>query len=382
MRLAFYTPLKPPDHPIPSGDRRMARLLMQAWEIAGHQIELASKLVSYEPEGSARRQREIAEVAAQERDRLRALFGRHSKPPNAWFTYHVYYKSPDLLGPTLARELAIPYLVAEASIAERRASGPHSAGHRATVEAVRAAARIFIINPADREDLEPVVQGRDRLVDLPAFLDTAAYAKLVPERLALRRALAKSRSLDGAVPWLLSVAMMRPGDKLASYQTLGRALQHLLDLDWRLLVVGDGTARPEVEAALGVLGSGRVCYLGRLNEPDIARCAAAADLCLWPAVNESYGMALLEAQAAGLPVVAGACDGVPSIVAHGETGLLVPPGESEAFAAATRALIEAPGRRAAMDAAALESARGYHDITTTASILDRALAEVCREHEG
>src|SRR5262249_20055216 len=133
---------------------------------------------------------------------------------------------------------------------------------------------------------------------------------------------------------------------------------------------------------LGALGPERVCYLGRLNEPDIARCCAAADLCLWPAVNESYGMALLEAQAAGLPVVAGTCDGVPSIVTHGKTGLLVPPGESEAFAAATRSLIEAPKRRAAMATAALESARRYHDITTTASILDRTLAEVCREREG
>ena len=173
--------------------------------------------------------------------------------------------------------------------------------------------------------------------------------------------------------------MMRPGDKLASYRLLGQALERLLDLDWQLLVVGDGPARPEVEAALAPLGAERVCYLGRLEEGAVAACYAAADLCLWPAVNEAYGMALLEAQAAGLPVIAGAVGGVPSIVVEGVTGLLTPPGETNAFAAAACALIEAPARRAAMAGAAAENVRRRHDIAAAARVLDRALAEACAE---
>ena len=211
-------------------------------------------------------------------------------------------------------------------------------GHDATAAALRAAARVFVINPADREGLEPLVALPHRLVELPAFLDLAEFGRLAGPRAAARRTIAARHGLDAGKPWLLTVAMMRPGDKLASYRILGQALAALLDLDWQLLLVGDGPARPEVEAALAPLGAGRVRYLGRLDEKEVAGCHAAADLCLWPAVNEAYGMALLEAQAAGLPVVAGAVGGVPSIVADGITGLLTPPGEAGAFAAAARRL--------------------------------------------
>ena len=49
MRVAFYSPLKPPDHPVPSGDRRMARLLIQALELAGNEVELpALRLVGFQ----------------------------------------------------------------------------------------------------------------------------------------------------------------------------------------------------------------------------------------------------------------------------------------------------------------------------------------------
>ena len=102
---------------------------------------------------------------------------------------------------------------------------------------------------------------------------------------------------------------MRPGDKLASYRILGDALARLGDLAWSLEVVGDGAARPEVERALAPLGA-RVAWAGALGPAALARHLAAADLCLWPAVNEAFGMALLEAQASGLPVVAGASGGV------------------------------------------------------------------------
>ena len=69
--------------------------------------------------------------------------------------------------------------------------------------------------------------------------------------------------------------------------------------------------------------------------------AAAADLYLWPAINEAYGMAFLEAQAAGLPVIAGRTGGVPAVVAADETGLLTPVGDAHAFAAA----VGLPARR-------------------------------------
>jgi glycosyltransferase involved in cell wall biosynthesis len=159
--------------------------------------------------------------------------------------------------------------------------------------------------------------------------------------------------------------MMRPGDKLASYRLLGAALAQLLDLPWSLHIVGDGPARAEVERALAPLGP-RVSYRGELPEADIAAALAEADLFVWPAINEAFGMALLEAQAAGLPVVAGASGGVAAIVTDGLTGLLAAPGNAEAFAAATRRLIPYPDARAAMGAAAQAKARAEHDLPRAA----------------
>jgi glycosyltransferase involved in cell wall biosynthesis len=90
-------------------------------------------------------------------------------------------------------------------------------------------------------------------------------------------------------------------------------------------------------------------------------------------VNEAYGMTLLEAQATGLPVVAGDFGGVSAIVAHESTGLLASPGDAAAFAKAMAALMRDPARREAMRAAALRKVAAEHDLPIAAAILDRTL---------
>ncbi len=168
---------------------------------------------------------------------------------------------------------------------------------------------------------------------------------------------------------------MRAGDKLASYTALAQASRRIAERPWQLIVVGDGPARAAVEAALADLGE-RIRYVGEMAEDVLPDLLAASDLCVWPAVNEAYGMALLEAQAAGLPVVAADTGGVPAIVAHGETGLLTPPGDEDALANAVAALLDDPDRRAAMGRAAAAKARRDHTIDTVAQRLDALLAEV------
>jgi glycosyltransferase involved in cell wall biosynthesis len=176
----------------------------------------------------------------------------------------------------------------------------------------------------------------------------------------------------------MAVAMMRPGDKLASYRLLGAALEKLLDLPWSLEIVGEGPARAEVERALAPLGA-RVTYRGGLGDDAVADALAGADLFLWPAINEAFGMALLEAQASGLPVVAGASGGVDGIVVPGTTGLLAPPGDVEAFAAAARTLLLDPGIRAAMGAAAQLKVRREHDLPQTADRLAAVIKQLARK---
>jgi glycosyltransferase involved in cell wall biosynthesis len=89
-------------------------------------------------------------------------------------------------------------------------------------------------------------------------------------------------------------------------------------------------------------------------------------------------MALLEAQASGVAVVAGASGGVAGIVASGDTGLLVPPGDVAAFAAAVRRLILGGETRAAMGAAARAKVAREHDLTTASTQLAAAIGRLER----
>ena len=106
----------------------------------------------------------------------------------------------------------------------------------------------------------------------------------------------------------------------------------------------------------------------------LAEVFAACDLCAWPAVNEAYGMALLEAQAAGVPVVSCATRGVPDVVLDGRTGLLVPYGDEAALAAAVRSLLDDAARRSALGEAAARFVSGERSIDAAARSLARALA--------
>jgi glycosyltransferase involved in cell wall biosynthesis len=139
-------------------------------------------------------------------------------------------------------------------------------------------------------------------------------------------------------------------------------------------VVGDGPARPEVEALLGALGNDRVAFAGLVAETALPAVYAAADLFVWPAVREAYGLAMLEAQAAGLAVVAGREGGVPEVVADGRTGVLAPPRDPAALAAAVRDLLERPARRRALAAAAMSFVATERSIEQASAVLSAALA--------
>ena len=360
-RIAFYAPLKPPDHKVPSGDRRVARLFLEALRQAGNDVFVASRLRSFDGVGDPARHSRIVGRADKIANRLIDRWRREPQTaPDHWLTYHLYYKAPDWIGPAVSQALRIPYVIAEASVAMKRATGPWAAGHRAVVEALRRADLVIGLNPADREGVQPFI-GPGAWTELSPFLDTGLYRRAVHAPAGFAR--------------LVTVAMMRPGDKLASYRLLGAALARLLDLDWSLEVIGDGAARAEVSAALAPLGS-RVSFVGEAGETEVAARLGGADLFIWPAINEAFGMALLEAQASGLAVVAGNSGGVGAVVADGETGLLTQPGDIAAFSSAVRQLLEHPARRVALGAAARRKAVDQHDIASAAARLAAMLASM------
>jgi glycosyltransferase involved in cell wall biosynthesis len=75
-----------------------------------------------------------------------------------------------------------------------------------------------------------------------------------------------------------------------------------------------------------------VRFVGFQEPSRVAAWLRASDLFVWPAIDEAFGMAFIEAQACGLPVVAANAGGVGAVVAAGRSGLLVPVGDVEAFA--------------------------------------------------
>lgn len=381
MRIAFHAPLKPPTSPVPSGDRQMARRIMAALELAGHETELISVFRTRDGAGDTARQRRIRLLGARLADRLieRLTARPTGERPELWFTYHLYHKAPDWLGPAVCSALDIPYVVCEASFAPKQKGGPWALGHEAAAEAIRLADAVIGLNSADSACIRPLMAEPERLREIRPFTDVTVFSKAA-KALENRRA-AQRKNQNAAPPVLLAVGMMREGDKLESYRVLGQALSMVTDVPWRLVVVGDGPARGAVKAALDPLGAHRVHYAGQLPPEKLPEMYASADLFVWPAEREAYGVAILEAQATGLPVVAGDVGGVGDIVRHGETGLLVPQvdthGKPRAFADAVRALLNTPDRLAEYGQAARAVAVRDHSMDAASRAIDAALVMAC-----
>lgn len=365
MRVAFYAPLKSAAHPVPSGDRQIARALLQALGHAGHESIVASAFRSFDGSGDAARQSRLQRIGERVAQRLIVRW-RDARAPDAWLTYHLYHKAPDILGPAVARALRIPYVVAEASISPRQRDGPWARGHALAVDAVRAADAIICLNPRDVPQVCRVRGSDDAVTLLPPFIDVAAFT-------ALAR-VAGPAPRSGGPPRMITVAMMRGGAKLASYRALAAALAGLRDLEWSLRIVGDGPARADVERAFADMGD-RVSFLGACDVAAIATLLGDSDVFVWPAIDEAIGLVFIEAQACGLAVVGGDSAGVAAVVDAGRTGLLVPERDIGAFAAAMRALLTNVPLRERLRAAAAYYVRARHDLPAAAAGLDAVLRD-------
>lgn len=113
--------------------------------------------------------------------------------------------------------------------------------------------------------------------------------------------------------------------------------------DFQLLIVGDGPAYGSLRAWAEQIGlAPRVVFAGMRR--DVAGLLPLMEIFVLPSLYEGFGIAILEAMAAGRPVVATAVGGIPEVVVHGETGLLVPPGDPVALADALHELLANPER--------------------------------------
>jgi len=354
MRIAFYAPMKSPDHPVPSGDRLMARLLIRALEMAGHSVEVVSEFLVHA--GSPAAAAEVLAKADGELERLRRKWWEEPRP-ELWFCYHPYYKSPDLLGPAIAEQFAIPYVTAEASYSRKRDGLGWAFFQKPVGDAIRQAAVNISFTERDRKGLEDVFPEA-RIAGLKPFIDTALFETITPAPDPQR---------------LMTVAMMRAGDKMESYKMLATALCMIAERPWTLGIIGDGPLRVEVEALFADFAPGRIEWLGQREPEEIAALLAKGSIYVWPGCGEAYGLAYLEAQAAGLPVVAQRTAGVPAVVEADVTGLLTPDGDMEAYARAIAGLLDDRGRRDVMASAARRFVIGERSLAGAARELDLIL---------
>ncbi|PGH57621.1 glycosyl transferase [Azospirillum palustre] len=356
LQIAFYAPLKPVDHPIPSGDRQMARLILRALGATGP-VEVASGLRVYDGAGDPTVQARLSAAAAAERDRLLSLYAAEpERRPALWLSYHVYYKAPDLIGPAIARALGIPYVVVEATRARKRLTGPWAAFAAAAEAAIEAAALVLCVSARDRQAVEAYGPPGQRVAMLPPFLD-------LPPAPEAREPTVTPRLL----PRLLTVAMMRPGDKLASYRLLADALHLVAAQPWTLDIVGAGPAAAEVAALFAPFGP-RVTLHGACPPDSLAGHYRTADLLVWPGLNEAFGMVYLEAQAQGVPVLAIDNAGTGTVIRDGVGGRLTGPAPQE-FAAALAALLADPPALRALGRSARAHVEAHHALTAAADRL-------------
>lgn len=146
--------------------------------------------------------------------------------------------------------------------------------------------------------------------------------------------------------------------------------------DARLLVGGDGPMRPSLEQAAAETGvADSISFEGRIDPADVPEFLARIDLLVNPSRSESFGVVLLEAAAAGVPVVATDVGGVREAVVAGETALLVPPDNAAALAEAVIALAADPDRREHMGRVAFEMARSRHRWETSVDRMERILLD-------
>ena len=217
--------------------------------------------------------------------------------------------------------------------------------------------RLVTVSPRLRDQLLAMGVGRpDQVEVVPLGLDLCRFRRDRGAASALRASL----GLAPGIPLLGSVGRLVP---IKDHPTLLRAMAiHGMDgQSAHLVLVGDGEDRLALTRLVGELGvSTRVHFLGWrsdletiLNELDVVVCSSR---------NEGTPVALIEAMAAGVPVLSTEVGGVADLVTHGETGWLVPPGDPAAMAQGIRRLVAEPSLRTRLAAAGRAVVLDRYDV--------------------
>jgi glycosyltransferase involved in cell wall biosynthesis len=363
VKIAFYAPFKPLDHPRPSGDLITALGLTGYLRGRGHETFVASRF----------RARHLASRPWLWPSALAEAWraGRGERGgADVWLTHHAYYKSPDVIGPWASRRMGVPYAIFQGIYSTKRRKDPSTwLGFELNRASLLAAEVVFANRLADLHNLRRLLPAR-RLCYVAPGIDPAAFTRDAAAGEALR-----SSWGAGGRPVILSVAMFRDDVKSQGLRYLIARLGEL-DRDFLLALAGDGETRDELHAQARERLPGRHVFLGQIARERLRDVYSAADVFVFPGIRESLGMVYLEAQAAGLPVVAFDNGGIPEVTRPGETAILTPMYDDGAFLHAVAGLLDEPGRRAAMGEAAARYVLERHDAAKNFGVVEERLMEL------
>ena len=364
MKVFFYAPLKPLGHAHPSGDLVTATGIFDFLVNQGHQVTEASSLrcrwIYWKPW--------LWLKLIWERRRVVKKFSENSA--DVWFTYHSYYKAPDLLGPAVSRKLNIPYIIFQGIYStKRRRQWTAKAGFYLNRSALRAASHVLVNKQVDLLNLKRLLP-EDHMSYVAPGISPSDFTFNAAARKILRR----QWDVDDT-PVVFSAAMFRPDVKTEGLEWVFRACGELYrqGQDFKLVIAGDGKEREKLQRMASKHVVDRVLFLGKIPRKDMYRYYSAADVFVFPGIKESLGLVYLEAQSCGLPVVAFNNAGVPEAVQDGKTGLLVPMYALEPFVAAVKRLINDKNLRRQMGLAGKSYVREFHDLNQNYKELERSL---------
>lgn len=226
---------------------------------------------------------------------------------------------------------------------------------RGTAVALRRANAVVAVSHAAAKSLrESLALPGDRVRVIPNGIELERFSIADCDRWRTRATL----GVGPAEPLVLVPAVLREGKGhdvvLAALPRIRARAPRV-----RLVIAGAGPLEPSLRERARELGDA-VVFLG--HRDDIPALMGAADLVVLASENEALPTALIEAAAAGRAVVSTRVGGIEEVVVHGETGLLVPPGDPEALAAAIVALVSDEPRTRALGTAAHQRAHDRFGI--------------------
>jgi glycosyltransferase involved in cell wall biosynthesis len=238
--------------------------------------------------------------------------------------------------------------------------------------------RIVTISERQREDITTRfrIAPKSKVVVVPLGLDLGAL-------LAMHGRSAASREAFGLGPGDFVVGYVGRLVPIKDLATLLRGTAMAADRlsSLRLLVAGDGDARPSLEALARQLDlDRRIRFLGW--QRDLPSLYSTMDLFALTSLNEGTPVSMIEAMAAGVPVVATDVGGVPDVVEHGITGQLVPPRDPQALSDAILQAARQPGPTAAMAARAKAAVAERFDASRLVQDIDRLYRRTLLEVRG